>query len=88
VSPSPSVLVLGEPFSPTGDKTVFSQSKLFCPNDVGDKIVLSRDLHCPRVWERDYDSRRCLSGHTRNFFRLSGTDQADVVLHIICERII
>jgi hypothetical protein len=44
---SVSMYVLGEPFSPTGDKTVLSQSKLFCPNDVGDKIVLSRDYTLP-----------------------------------------
>ena len=62
-------IVLGEPFSPTGDKTVLSQSKLFCPNDVGDKIVLSRDYTLPA---RGTGLRlsRCLSGHTKIFFSI------------------
>ena len=53
----------------SGDKTVLSQSKLFCPNDVGDKIVLSRDYTLPA---RGTGLRlsRCLSGHTQIFFSI------------------
>ena len=53
----------------SGDKTVLSQSKLFCPNDVGDKIVLSRDYTLPA---RGTGLRlsRCLSGHTKIFFSI------------------
>jgi len=65
-----------------------SGTKLFCPNGVGDKIVLSRDWHCPHVGMGLWLSW-CLSRHIMIFFsRLSGTEQADVVLHVICERII
>ncbi len=58
-----------------GDKTVLS----LC---VWEKIILSRwfTFYIARAQEQDWD---CLSGHF--FFWLSGTDQADVVLHVICE---
>jgi hypothetical protein len=62
-----SLVVLGEPFSPTGDKTVLSQSKLVCPNDVGDKIVLSRERHLDFSQRRNENSGRIIrSGSSRH----------------------